>query len=321
MEKKIRIFLIGFIGILLIAFFWKMQEKIEDFFFFELTKQRSFEGNGLEVYYATFKPFRDWNIENLEIKAQASATIEINQENGSKFLYTKNPEKILPIASLTKLMTAFIVSENYDLEQIVKISEKAAIAETSFGHLKIGESFYIKDLLHSLLMESSNGAAQALAEIMGENEFILLMNLRAQELNLENTHFTNPTGLDPDIPNATLNYSTAKDLATLSWHLLKKPLIWEILRTETFDLYTLNGIFHHKIENNNELLELPDEVDWKPRILGGKTGWTPAAGECLVLVLENPKNDTFLVNIVLGSQDRFGEMKKLIDWIYNAYRW
>lgn len=314
-KGKKRIFLVGTIGILLVFVFLGVKGKIEDFFFFEITKGIDLKSKSLENYYATLKPFRNWEIEELEIKARAAISVEINQNGDKKFLFKKDSKKILAIASLTKLITALISLENYDLDQKVKISQKTAVVEGNLGYYRTEESFYVKDLLYPLLMESSNEAAQALAEIVGENKFVKLMNLKAQELNLENTYFLNPTGLDPDESGISPSYSTAEDLAIFSGHLLKQPLIWEILNTEERELHTADGIFHHRIKNTNELL------GENHKILGGKTGWTPMAGECLLLVLENPKNNSFLVNIILASPDRFSEMTKMIDWIYKAYKW
>lgn len=101
-------------GAFLILLFLRFKREIEDFLFFEITKVWYFEDRSLEKYYATFKPFRNWKAENLEIKAQAAVSVQIDLEGQKRFLFTKNPKKILPIASLTKLMTALIVLENYD---------------------------------------------------------------------------------------------------------------------------------------------------------------------------------------------------------------
>ena len=313
-ERK-RILFIVLVGAFLLLIFWSNKETLEDFLLFKITKNETFEQPNLKKYYINLRPFRIWQVEDLEIKAKAAVSVEVAKTGQKKFLFKKNARKTLPIASLTKLMTALIVLENYDLDQTVVISEKAATIEGDINNLRVGERFYVKDLLYSLLMESNNATAQALAEIMGEKEFVKLMNLKAKEMNLKNTYFSNPTGLDPDDPKVVPNYSSAEDLTTLAFHLLKKPLIWEISRTKEFELYETNGVFHHKIENNNELLG----TDLK--IFGGKTGWTPMAGGCLLLILENPKNDTLLINVILGSENRFEEMKKMIDWVYRAYLW
>lgn len=273
-----------------------------------------------ENYYESFKPFRIWRVSELEIQAPSGIVAEIDAQGNKKILFSKNSLSLLPIASLTKLMTAYLALENYSLEQKVKMSANAAFKEGGTGYFKPGETFYAKDLLYSLLMESSNEAAQALGEIMGEEKFVGAMNAKARELNL-NIYFFNPTGLDPDEPNTMVNRSNAEDLASLGWHVSQKPLLAEILKTEELDLYTASGVFHHKIKNSNKFLESGNNFWWKPGMLGGKTGWTPMAGECFLLLLENTKNNTLLAAVVLGAEDRFEDMEKMINWIYKAYKW
>lgn len=314
MERQKRILFIGLVGIFLICVFFGFREKLEDFLFFEIIRGENLQSEDLEKYYATFKPLRNWEVEDLEIKAEAAISVAIDQEGKERFLFKKNSKKILPIASLTKLMVALIVLENYDLSERVEISKEAAMAREILGVLMVGESFFVKDLLYSLLMESNNEAAQALSEVIGQKKFVELMNKKAKEFGLSDTYFSNPTGLDPADPRIPPSYSTAEDLIILSEQLLKEPLIWEILKTETFELYTTDSVYHHEIKNNNELL---GKI---PRILGGKTGHTLLANECLLTVLEGPRSN-FLINIVLGSQDRFEEMKKIIDWVDKAYKW
>jgi len=318
-EKK-KLFFIGAIGIFLILIFLGFKGKIQDFFFFKITKQENSQTQNLEVYYASLKPFRNWGVTPLDINALSGISIEINQEGNKKFLYAKNIDKKLAIASLTKLMTAYIALENYDLNQEVIISFSADSIEGNSANLRVGERFSAKDLIYSLLMESSNEPAQVLAEIMGEAKFVYLMNQKAQEWGLENTYFLDPIGLDPDNPPASPNYSTSQDLAILSWQALKNPIIKEILQTKEFKLYTTNGRFHHLVENNNELLNDP-EIPWKNDILGAKTGWTPIAGQCLLLALKNPKNNSIIINVILDAPNRFEKMKKLVNWIYKAYKW
>lgn len=297
-ERK-RIFLIGTIGIFLILIFLGFKGKMQDFFLFEILKQENSPAQNLEIYYASLKPFRNWGVTPLDISALSAISAEINEAGNKKFLYAENIDKKLAIASLTKLMTAYIALENYDLNQEVIISFSADSTEGNSANLRTGEGFYVKDLIYSLLVESSNEPAQALAEIIGEAQFVYLMNQKAQEWGLENTYFLDAIGLDPDNPSASPNYSTSQDLVSLSWQALKNPIIKEILQTKEFKLYTTNGKFHHLVENNNELLN-DSKISWKNHILGAKTGWTPIAGQCLILVLENPR-----LRQGFGGQARF----------------
>jgi len=226
----------------------------------------------------------------------------------------------LPIASLTKLMTALIVLENYDLSKEIKISKEAINQEETFGKLEEGKIFKADYLLYPLLMESSNDAAFALAndyEEMDEKKFVEMMNAKAKELGLENTYFYNSSGLEPDTKNAKINYSSAKELAGLTRYLLATPKIWEILSTTEYNLYGPT------LKNTNELLS-DQSILWKDKILGGKTGYAEKAGGCIILVLRAPKDKGFLINIALGtanSNNRFEEMKKLVEWVNQAYKW
>ena len=283
----------------------------------------------LEEKLRDSKPFKKPSIENLEIQAKAGISVHANQEqNKERILFKKNSGKKLPIASLSKLMTAYAALEHYNLEETIIISKEAVNQEGNFGKLNPGDKLRVKDLLYIILMESSNDAAYALAEAAGQEGFIALMNLEAKKMGLHETKFFNPTGLDPDNLSEQGNYSTCEDLVKFIAELLKKPLIWEILSLPEFDLYLPNGTFHHQLENTNELLkpaglatEENQQPKWSPKIIGGKTGWTPEARGCLILVLQAPKQSGYLINVILGSQDRFEEMKKLTDWVYQSHKW
>ncbi len=284
----------------------------------------------------TQSPYRDWRIKDIEVLAQSALSVESNifdlpsqilsdktWEGEDKTLFKKDEDKKLPIASLTKLMTAMVVLENYNLAETITISKKAVLQEGSQGALKQDDAVSVKDLLYIMLIESSNQAAYALSEGLpsqilsdktweGEEEknFVELMNDKAKELGLGNTHFSDSIGLSLE------NYSTSEDLIKLTKHLLKNyPIITEISRTKEIDLYKQDASFYAKLVNTNELLgEIPD-------IVGGKTGFTTNAKGCLILVLNNHRNENYLIFVILGADDRFGEMKKLIDWVNTAYIW
>jgi D-alanyl-D-alanine carboxypeptidase len=315
MTRGIKIFFIVFI--LSLPFWWganDFQKKFEDFLFWEKMADNSqlltaqlIQEEKLEK----MKPIREWQIGDLDIGATSGISVFVNSNGSGKILFEKEIDKVLPIASLIKLMTADIVWEDYDPSLIVEITKLKDL-----GNFKIGEKFSVGALLYPLLMESSNDAAVALAQIIGEKSFVDLMNLEAKNLGMENTNFVNPTGLDPDNPGEPKNYSTVEDLVKLTIHLLKtKPKIMEILATPEIDFYTPEGVFHHKLKNTNQLL---NEIDG---IIGGKTGWTDEAQGCLLLVTIAPKNRGEIINVILGSENRFEEMKNLINWINSAYRW
>ncbi len=254
-----------------------------------------------------FLPIRDWNITEPEVEAKA-ALVFIPDKN--KILYQKNINQVLPIASLTKLMTALIVVENIDLEEIAVVSKEAITAYGDKGGLVIDEKISVKSLLYALLMESSNDAAASLAEITQQKvdkNFIDLMNQKAEKLRLKNTHFIDSSGYDSG------NVSTVEDIAQLVEYSFSHPIIWQIMKTPVIDLSSADGKINHHWVNTDELLNR------LPNIVGGKTGYTEEAQGCLVLVIET--NNKYLITIVLGAQERFLQTERLINWVQKAYLW
>jgi len=320
MTKNIKFFFIGFVFSL--PFFWGtnvFQKNLEDFLFWgkiadnpQLLTAQIIQEDKLEQ----LKPIRNWQVANLEISAKSAISVFLDPQGDQKVLFSKESDRALPIASLTKLMTANVILENYDPFQPIKISKQAVAQEEDTGHFKVGEIFFTEGLLHSSLMESSNDATAALTELIGEKAFVDLMNLTAEDLELENTYFIDAIGLDPDTPDGPINHSTAEDLAKLTIYLLEiKPKIIGILSLPEYNLYSTEGVFHHKIKNTNELLQ---EI---PGIVAGKTGWTPEAEGCLLIIFKFPENKGEIINVILGSSDRFKEMKKLVEWLKEAYKW
>ena len=321
MSRNLKFFLIVFV--LSLPFWWGVNvlgEKLENFFYWREISQNTQIFTAqiiLEEKLNKLKPIRHRNVEDLEIRATSVISVFLDNKGKEKILFEKESGKILPIASLTKLMTALVVLENYDFSKEIKISEKAVEQPEDLGKLVAERIFPVKYLLYPLLMESSNDAAFSLAndyDGMTGEKFVTLMNSAAQKLNLNDTFFVNPSGLDPETktPETKINYSTASDLAKLTEELLKKPLIWEILSTPRYNFYG------PELLNTNELL---GEI---PEIVGGKTGYTYTAGGCMVLVTIAPKDAGFLVNVILGTDGkngRFGEMKKLANWLNTAYKW
>ncbi|MDO8474513.1 MAG: serine hydrolase [bacterium] len=253
-----------------------------------------------------------------EIQAKSAFSLFLDTEENTKVLFEKGSEQRLPIASLTKLMTALVAVKHYDPMQHIVISSRAIAEEESLGQLRVGDVFPVQDLLYPLLMESSNDAAAALTEVVGKEVFMELMNLETRELGLSNTYFFNPTGLDPDIPQGPVNYSTSRDMAMLASYIVQTyPQIFDILAISQRDLLE-KGTFHHTMKNTNELLSFEE---WPTPIVGGKTGWTPLAQGTLIFVLQSPKDQGYLVNVVLGAEDRFSQMKTLVNWTYDSFLW
>lgn len=264
-------------------------------------------------------PERKFNLGNLEINAKAAASVLVFPDGKESFLYKKNIGEPLPIASLSKLMAANVVFENFDVSQEVKIKKTISL-DGAEKKLKKGESFFLIDLVSAALVESNNSAAQAVSEIIGEDAFVDLMNLEAKYLGMTETNFVNPTGLDPDEKQLALwqnknyiNRADIKDLLKLSEHIIKNQDIIKNISKEQFDLYTSSGKFHHTVLTTNEFLK--NGISFGAlQFVGAKTGQTIKAKGCLILILKNPENNNYLISIVLGSDDRFGDMRKMIDW-------
>lgn len=238
----------------------------------------------------------------LDIKAASAISVESNLKDVHQIIYDKDANVRLPIASLTKLMTAVVVLDNYNLSDVVSVGETADSQDAMKVDVKAGDTMSVESLLDIMIVESSNKSAYALAEgpqgKPGEQKFVQLMNQKASDLGLSNTVFVDPTGLSP------YNVSTAEDLARLAEYILKNyPKIANISKVKNF--YVPNFGY---ITNTDQLL---DNV---PGVACSKTGFTTAAKGCLLLVMNNLKNNDYLINIILGADDRFAEMKKIVDW-------
>ncbi len=304
MKKTIQLFFIGFLFSLP---FWLginiFQQGLEKF----LVAQISRPYEDIILVQIPKKP-------ELNLSIKAGVSLRLGKSGKEKILFRKNPQEPLPIASLTKLMTALVVladSENYDFSKVITVSKDSSGQENvpEYGNLKSGEKKTIAELLNLMLVYSSNDAAFALSEVGGRDYFTAQMNKKAESLGLNNTRFVNPTGLDPEnviYSKETLNYfnfSTAEDLLKLSKYILNEfPLIFEISLTKT--AHPLKNGFSDLVSFQNKDLVL----------VGGKTGYTDQAGGSLLLILN--KGESYIINIILGAYSakaRVEEMKKLLD--------
>jgi len=267
-------------------------------------------------------PIRNWNIDDPDITAKTALIYDTGRQ---EFLFQKNGiYDAHPIASLTKLMTALVVTENAALADAFKISSSAVATEGEMGGLIVGETMTVKNLLYAMLVESSNDAAVALAEnipqptttVSGQDtsanqtqKFIDLMNQKARSLHLKNTFFDDPSGLSPQ------NYSCAWDVARLLETAIQNQLLCAIMQTKSIDVRSVDGRFNHHLVNTNKLLGVI------PEIIGGKTGYTEEAGNCMVLAVRPPDNDGEIIIVVMDSKNRLNETKNLFEWTKKAYLW
>ncbi len=223
-------------------------------------------------------------------------------------LYEKEADQKLFPASTTKIMTALVALEHYPLDQVITVG-KTKVDGNLIGLLP-GERITVENLLYGALVGSGNDAAQAVAEGFpgGSSAFVEAMNKKAKDLQLLNSHFTNPVGLDEEG-----HYSTAQDLARLTVEAVKNPIFVRIVSTSAVVVSDVTGKTNHFLKNTNELIGRLEGVK------GVKTGWTQNAGECLIALTE--RKGEKILTVVLGSEDRFGETQKLIEWIFTNFSW
>ncbi len=229
----------------------------------------------------------------------------------SEVIFKKNENERLPVASTVKIMTALVALENADLEGSFTVSEKAAkIGENAMG-LTVGERLTVEELLYGLMLVSGNDASVTLAEgIAGSEEnFVGMMNEKVKSLGLTNTKFANATGLEEDSKE---QYSTASDLATIAHY------TWENYPEFRKISSTINKFI--EATQSHKALDLYNDTNLLttyPGVLGIKPGFTPEAGLCLVTYAEN--EDKKLIGVILGSSDRRGEMKELLDFGFSYF--
>lgn len=265
-------------------------------------------------------------VAGLEPDISANSVIVVRQKTG-EVLYSKNKDAVLPIASITKLMTAVLLNEKtgpLDLVAISSDAKKAVEWDENISKVPAGEKFKAEDILKLMLIESENDAARSAAEavVILENPemgtaafgekmvfFAGLMNKKKDGLGMNDTMFDNPMGLD-----SLGNFSTANDLVILAKFISDNhPRIWEITRLVETDVFSKSGNKYHLTTTNPPLLiEFPDEI------IGAKTGSTDGAKLSLLLV-DNVKKDDPVIIVILRSEDRVKDAKNLIAWTKLTY--
>lgn len=224
-----------------------------------------------------------------------------------KVLYAKTAHEKLPMASTTKIMTAILAIEAGNLDALVTVPQEAYGVEGSSMYLRLGEQISMRDLLYGLMLVSGNDAAVAIAVHVGGSVegFAALMNAKAASLGAHNTHFVTPNGLpDPD------HYTTAYDLALIACYAMQNETFREIVGTTYYQ--TTTGEIARTVKNKNKIL-------WEYEGGNGvKTGYTMAAGKCLVFAAE--REGMQLVGVVLNCPDMFPSAKRLLDYGFETYQ-
>ncbi len=278
------------------------------------------------AFSSTYQPVLKPSASKLAVPTAHSAVIV--DTDSQETLFEDNANDHRQIASLTKLMTALItVEEVKNLDEPVTIDEEAVYAEgTRVGcprsgycigeRLKIGEQITVRDLLKAALMNSANDAAIALGKHIGTTQsgFATIMNKRAKELGMTETHFCTPSGLEPDGREHEC-YSSARDVAKMTMQALKHDILWEMMRFETAKISSVDGKYQHDILNTDELL------GQMPNLIGTKTGFTPLAGRTLLAVAHHPESNHRVVAVVLDDQYRWQSIRSMFDWSFRSFDW
>ena len=254
------------------------------------------------------------------IEVTASNVSELPKTNSRRYIVYdrisksmiigKNEDVKSAMASTTKIMTTIVILEKADLNEKVTVSAKAGGTGGSRLGLKRGDKASVRDLLYGLMLRSGNDAAVALAEHVGGSVkgFAELMNEKASELGLTNTHFVTPHGLDD-----ANHYTTALELAKLTDYAMDNETFAKIVGTKSTTIYINNQ--SRQINNTNELLGVLNGV------VGVKTGFTNNAGRCLVT--ETKRNNMDIITIVLGAdtkKDRTKDSVNLIEYTFSKYK-
>lgn len=241
---------------------------------------------------------------NIGIKADAlsaKAAVVINGDTG-EVLFSKNADTRLPMASTTKIMTALLLCENADLDETIVTTKEMVTVEGSSMGLTIGDTVSYHDLLYGMMLASGNDAANTTAiAISGSTQkFVELMNKKALELGLKDTHFETPSGLD-----GKEHYTTAYELALIAKYALENEDFAEAASSKSATLCYGNPPYKRTLTNHNRLLKSYDDV------IGVKTGFTKKSGRCLVTA--SKKDGKFVIAVTLNDPNDWADHRALLD--------
>lgn len=245
------------------------------------------------------------HVGSLSISAESAVLIDASDNT---LLFSKNADTRMPMASTTKIMTALVALENGNTDSIVTIPKEAVGVEGSSIYLYEGERLTLLQLLYALMLESANDSAVAIAiEVGGSIDgFAKMMNDKATELGLTDTHFVNPHGLDH-----SNHYTTARELAIITSEALKNKIFCEIVSTKkiTIPLNETEGV--RLLINHNKMLQNYEGS------IGVKTGFTKRCGRCLVSAAE--RNGLRLVSVTLNAPNDWNDHTKMLDYGFTSY--
>ncbi len=258
------------------------------------------------------------NPENIGVKVTAKRFVAIDEASG-KLLLQKDSNLRQPIASITKLMTSLVILDQAPDWQQLALLQQSDETVGAYPHIYRGEQVRFIDLWKSALVTSDNNSIMAMIRELGfsRGDFVALMNEKAQELEMFNTTFGDPTGLDEN------NISTALDVARLIHFAMQRNEIRESVLQGKYEFSILNNKKNRRILNTDILVDsFLNKKKYGYELLGGKTGFLPEAGYCLVAKISKDNRPVIIVVLdSAGMGERFQDVKAIADWVYSNYRW
>jgi serine-type D-Ala-D-Ala carboxypeptidase (penicillin-binding protein 5/6) len=270
-----------------------------------LTLGKNNQVTGLDIWSPLFETFASTD-KKPDVQAKAVLLYDLTE---NKVLFERNARQRMPMASLTKIMTAIVALEDPKMPSSYRVYGEDLVGEDSMG-LEAGEILTKEELLYGLMLNSGNDASEVLAHnySAGRSAFLTAMHDKAKALGLADTSFSNPSGLQGD----GVQYTTAHDLLVMTRYALDTfQLFREIVATYEYEIPANNTHKVYYLTNETNL------ISTYPGVKGVKTGYTPEAGMCLITYYE--KDGVKLVGILLNSPDRRGEMKMLLDYALTTY--
>lgn len=240
----------------------------------------------------------------LSIETSANSAILMDMDT-KRILYSKNINEVRSVASISKIMTAILAIESGKLNDIVTIGDEIDKSYGSGIYIEKGEKISLRDLVYGLMLRSGNDASLAIAQYVGQDKFINMMNNKAKEIGMLNTVFNNPNGLDEEKGN----YSTAYDMALLTSYAMENKEYRKIVNTRNHVVKTNKKTY---VWTNKHKLLIGNSY-----ITGGKTGFTKKAKRTLVTTAN--KNNMNLVVVTLNDGNDFSDHKKLLDYGFDNY--
>lgn len=263
-------------------------------------------------------PIATETISDVSLIAKAAFVWDVRER---RVLYEKKADTVLPLASITKLMTALVAYELVPEDTKVTISPAAA-GQESGGNLQAGEEYFVKELADFALISSYNSAAYTLASAVGEllgdrdpvGQFVAAMNIRADELELSTLNYKNPTGLDIS-PEEAGAQGSARDVSMLMDYIIEHhPDILLPTVAPTTRLYTSDDRYYYDAVNTNEI------ITKLPNLLGSKTGYTDLAGGNLTIAFDAGLNHPIIVTVLGSTRDaRFSDVRTLVAAVQDTF--